>query len=256
LTPPTPLTALYRAPERLRSYPHDAVRALPLWRQAGGASRPLRLATMDAWEGVAHTLAAQLHRTLSLQVEVSVVRGDEQREARRRLAAKEPRDWDVLLLEQGSQSADVPPLELHRAFVGRSGEFRAGPVDARFEQLFADLVGQTSQVKQVLASNRIDRYVTEQASRCSSSRRRCCTRSTATSTLCRTPRASSGPRPPCARGTGPCRAESHSDSASCTHDRRRAVTGLSWVVGSHLARPYDPTLCGCPGGTTSRGATA
>ncbi|MDQ4134303.1 MAG: hypothetical protein M3179_14140 [Actinomycetota bacterium] len=69
----------------------------------------------------------------------------------------------MLLLVQGSQTVDVPPLELHRAFVGRSGEFRAGPVDPRFEQLFADLVGQTSQVKQVLASNRIDRYVTDQS---------------------------------------------------------------------------------------------
>jgi hypothetical protein len=57
----------------------------------------------------------------------------------------------------------VPPLELHRAFVGRSGEFRAGPVDARLEQLFADLVTQTSQLKQVLAANRIDRYVTREA---------------------------------------------------------------------------------------------
>lgn len=92
-----------------------------------------------------------------------MLRGDEQREARRRLAAKEPGGWDVLLLEQGSQTVDVPPLELHRAFVGRSGEFRAGPIDPRFEQLFAELVAQTSQVKQVLASNRIDRYVTQQA---------------------------------------------------------------------------------------------
>jgi peptide/nickel transport system substrate-binding protein len=47
--------------------------------------------------------------------------------------------------------------------VGRSGEFRAGGVDARFERLFEALVAQTSQAKQVLASNRIDRYVTRQA---------------------------------------------------------------------------------------------
>jgi peptide/nickel transport system substrate-binding protein len=57
----------------------------------------------------------------------------------------------------------VPPLELHHAFVGRSGEFRAGPVDARFERLFACLGAQTSQAKQVLAANRIDRYVTRQS---------------------------------------------------------------------------------------------
>lgn len=163
LTPPTPLTALHRAPDRLRPYPRDPDKAAQLWRAAGGAARPLRLATMDAWEDVAHLVAQQLGTALNLQVEVSVLRGEQQREARRRLAAKEPRDWDVLLLEQGSQTADVPPLELHRAFAGRSGEFRAGPVDPRFERLFGYLVAQTSQAKQVLAANRIDRYVTRQA---------------------------------------------------------------------------------------------
>ncbi len=163
LTPPTPLTALHRAPDRLRPHRHDPQAAARLWREVGGGSRPLRLATMDAWEAVAHTVAAQLHTALGLSVEVLVLRGDEQREARRRLAAKEPLDWDVLLIEQGSQSADVPPLELHRAFVGRSGEFRAGPVDPQFERLFAHLQAQTSQAKQVLASNRIDQYVTRQS---------------------------------------------------------------------------------------------
>jgi ABC-type oligopeptide transport system substrate-binding subunit len=163
LTPPTPLTALHRAPDRLRPYPHDPAQAARLWRAAGGAARPLRLATMDTWEDVAHMVAEHLHTAMDLQVKVTVLQGEQQREARRRLAAKQPSDWDVLLLEQGSQTADVPPLELHRAFVGRSGEFRAGPVDARFERLFDTLVAQTSQVKQVLAANRIDRYVTRQS---------------------------------------------------------------------------------------------
>ncbi len=163
LTPPTVLTALHRAPDRLRAHPHDPAEAARLWRAAGGAARPLRLAAMEAWEAVAHTVAAQLHTAIDLPVEVTVLRGDRQREARRGLAAKEPRDWDVLLVDQGSQTVDVPPLELHRAFVGRSGEFRAGPVDARFERLFADLGARTSQVGQVLAANRIDRYVTRQS---------------------------------------------------------------------------------------------
>jgi ABC-type oligopeptide transport system substrate-binding subunit len=163
LTPPTLLTALHRAPDRWRPYPHDLRAAARLWREAGGAERPLRLAAFEAWEAVAHSVAAQWHLALGLSVEVSVLVGEQQREARRQLAAKQPIDFDVLLLEQGSQTADVPPLELHRAFVGRSGEFRAGRVDARFEQLFADLLAQTSQVKQILAANRVDRYVTRQA---------------------------------------------------------------------------------------------
>ncbi len=135
LTPPTLLTVLHRAPGRLRPYPHDPAEAARLWQAAGGADRPLRLTALAAWEAVAHTVAAQWHTALGLAVEVTVLRGAEaEREARRRQAVKEPRDWDVLLLEQGSQSVDVPPLELHRAFVGRSGEFRAGPVDPVFER--------------------------------------------------------------------------------------------------------------------------
>lgn len=75
----------------------------------------------------------QLRIALGLALEVSVLRAEQEREARRRLAAKEPRDSDLLVLEHGSQTVDVPPLELHRAFVGRSGDFRAGPVDQPFE---------------------------------------------------------------------------------------------------------------------------
>lgn len=164
LTPPTPLTALHRAPDRLRGYRHDPRRARRLWEAAGGSVRPLRLAAMHDWAAVAHAVAAQLRAALGIDVDVDVLRdAAAERAARRALAAKQPREWDVLLLEQGSQSADVPPLELHRAFVGRSGEFRAGPVDGRFEKLFAHLVGQTSQLRQVLVANRIDRYVTREA---------------------------------------------------------------------------------------------
>ncbi|MDP9430234.1 MAG: ABC transporter substrate-binding protein [Actinomycetota bacterium] len=163
LTPPTPLTVAHRAPDRLRGYRHDPAEAARLWREAGGASRPVRLAALARWAAVAEAVAEQWRDALGVVVEVSVIGAEQERETRRRLAAKEHRDWDVLLLEQGSQSADVPPLELHRAFVGRSGEFRAGPVDPRFEELFAALVAQTSQVRQVVAANRIDRYVTGQA---------------------------------------------------------------------------------------------
>ncbi|TQN44336.1 peptide/nickel transport system substrate-binding protein [Blastococcus colisei] len=163
LTPPTPLTVAHRAPDRLLPYRHDAAEAARLWQAAGGAERPLRLAAFEAWGAVAAVVAEQWRLTLGVTVEVSVLRRDDERETRRALAGKGPRNWDVLLLEQGSQSVDVPPLELHRGFVGRSGEFRAGPVDPVFERLFADLVAQTSQLRQVVAANRIDRYVTEQA---------------------------------------------------------------------------------------------
>ncbi len=64
LTPPTPLTALHRAPDRLVSHPHDPAEAARLWAAAGSARRPVRLATMEAWEAVAHAVAAQLHTAL------------------------------------------------------------------------------------------------------------------------------------------------------------------------------------------------
>ena len=166
LTPPTTLTALHRAPDRLRPYPYAPARARRLWQEAaGGRTRPLRLAAMSDWEAVGHRVAGDLHDVLGLDVEVSVLRGEEERDARRRLAEEtaQPQGWDVLLVEQGSQAADVPPLELHRAFVGRTGEFRAGPVLPAFERLYDDLVRQTSQLRQVLASNRIDRFVTQEA---------------------------------------------------------------------------------------------
>ena len=83
LTPPTALTVLHRAPDRLRAYPHDPARAVQLWRQAtGGRTRPLRLATMSDWVAAARRVASDLRGVLGLEVEVLVLRGEEQLEAR------------------------------------------------------------------------------------------------------------------------------------------------------------------------------
>ncbi len=65
--------------------------------------------------------------------------------ARRRLAEERlPREWDVLLVEQTTQTADAPALELYRAGDGASGEYRAGPVLLDFVALWAELVSKTS----------------------------------------------------------------------------------------------------------------
>ena len=78
-------------------------------------------------------------------------------QARRLLAEKVlPREWDVLILEQASQTADAPPLELHRAFVGATGEYRAGPVVPEFEALYEKLACRTSQVRLAQLANRVD----------------------------------------------------------------------------------------------------
>ena len=164
LTPPTPLTLAQLFPDRLGPYPHDAARAATLWPAAGGAgSRPLRIATMEKLERVARAVAADLRAALGLDVEVTVYRGEEELRARRRLAEKErPRAWDVFILEQGTQTADAPTLELHRAVVGETGEYRAGPVVPAFEALYAEFTRQTSQVQLALMANRIDRFVYNQ----------------------------------------------------------------------------------------------
>lgn len=113
---------------------------------------------------MARGIAADLREALSIDAEVSVYRGEEKLRARSRLARKVlPREWDVLLLEQVAQTADAPPHELHRAFVGATGEYRAGPVVPEFEVLYEGLARQTSQLRLIQASNRIDRFVCDEA---------------------------------------------------------------------------------------------
>jgi len=165
LTPAVPLTRAVLFPDRLRPYPFDPDRAALLWRAArGSGSRPLRLAALAPWEDVARQVSGQLQAALDLQVEVEVLDANQERAARRRLAAKDgPQGWDILLFDHGAQSADAPPLELHRAFVGTTGEFRAGPAVPRFEQLYARMVRQTGPARQILAANRVDRFVTREA---------------------------------------------------------------------------------------------
>lgn len=165
LTPHVPLTGAVLFPDRLRPYPHDPGKAAALWQAAAGPGRrTLRLAALAPWAEVAGQVAAQLERTLDLAVEVDVLDAERERDARRRLAAKDgPQGWDVLLLDHGAQSADAPPIELHRAFAGRTGEFRSGPVLDRFEQLYARMAAQTGPGRQVLAANRVDRFTTRQA---------------------------------------------------------------------------------------------
>lgn len=165
LTPSVPLTWPVLFPGRLSPYPYDPARAAQLWQAAVGADvRPLRLAALAPWEDVARQVAAQFTDVLGLRVQVNVLDSDRERAVRRRLAAKDgPQGWDVLLLDHGAQSADAPPLELHRAFVGRTGEFRSGPVVPTFERLYDAMARQTGPGRQILTANRVDRYVTRRA---------------------------------------------------------------------------------------------
>ena len=152
---------------RLSPYPHDPSRAAKLWEEAGGGggrTRPIRIAAWGATEPVARRVAADLRGSLGVDAEVTVVRGPDEIDARRRLAEEDrPRDWDLLILQQGAQAADAPPLEQHRAFVGETGEFRAGPVVPEFEALYGELMRQISAAGLAEVSRRIDRFVFDEA---------------------------------------------------------------------------------------------
>jgi peptide/nickel transport system substrate-binding protein len=113
---------------------------------------------------VARRAAEDIQEALGVDAEMIVYRDEDEKRARCRLAEKAmPREWDILILGQTAQTADAPPLELHRAFVGATGEYRAGPVVPEFEALYAKLVRRTSQVRLAQLANRVDRFVYDEA---------------------------------------------------------------------------------------------
>ena len=83
--------------------------------------------------------------------------------ARHRYRGERPPGRGEAAREHVTQTADAPPLELHRAFVGATGEFRAGPVVREFETLYAQHVRQTSQIRLAQVTNRLDRFVYDEA---------------------------------------------------------------------------------------------
>ena len=161
LAPPSTVSR----PFRLSPYPHDPRRAHKLWRAAGGSStRPIRLSAPEGLAKAAECLAADLRESLGVGVDLSVLRGAEATEARRAVAERQaPKPWDILLFEQTAQAFDAVALELHRAFVGESGEFRAGPVVPEFEELYARFARETNPSRQAHLARRIDRLVRDEA---------------------------------------------------------------------------------------------
>ena len=151
---------------RLRPYRHDPGKAGRLWRAALGdrPTRPIRVAAWGSAVPAARRVAADLKGALGVEVDlIEVARADEN-SARRALAEKrEPLPWDILLLRHGAQAVDAPPLELHRAFAGETGEFRAGPVLPEFEALYGDFAATTSVSLQAKRASKIDRFVYDEA---------------------------------------------------------------------------------------------
>ena len=160
----TPLSATAALPHRLSPYPHDPEKARKLWILAGEARPPLRLAAEAKWFPVADLIRKQLQAALGLSCQLTVFELAEVPRVRRRLAEKKlPQPWDLLLIDQGAQLADSPPLEIQRAFVGKTGEFRAGPVVPQFEQIYHKLARQTSISSQARMAYRLDRLVYDEA---------------------------------------------------------------------------------------------
>lgn len=90
LTPSVPLTGAVLFPDRLTPYPHNPERAAQLWRAATGATGgTLRLAALAPWASVAQQVAEQLATALELTCQIDVLDAEQEREARRRLAAKD-----------------------------------------------------------------------------------------------------------------------------------------------------------------------
>lgn len=154
------------APPLFTPYPHDPERAAELWREAGGeGSRPIRVAAQGKLEPVARHVAAGIESALGVDVEVAIHRDrEEMLQVRRRLAERAtPRGWDILIIVQTAQSADGAATELHRAFVGESGEYRAGPVVPAFERAYAELLAETIRLEQAVLSHKIDKLVHDEA---------------------------------------------------------------------------------------------
>ncbi len=164
LTGLTPLSATEALPSKLKPYPYDSEKAARLWRQTTISNERLRLAAGAKWEQVARVVMQNLESALGLDCELIICNPEELMQARRRLAEKKlPNAWDVLLMEQGAQAADSVPAEMHRAFAGCTGEFRAGPIVPQFEEIYEKLIRQTSPAKQAKLAYRLDRFVYEEA---------------------------------------------------------------------------------------------
>jgi len=164
----TPLAALLPSPgtpasDVLQPYQMNAMRATTLWHGAGGATRTLRFAAEATYVDTARAVASDVTTALGVETTVTVLSAEEAQDARRALAERRTSGWDVLIWEQSPQSIDGPPLELHRAFIGKSGEYRTGPVVPEFERLYAELVAETDELEQKKIVATIDELVYDQA---------------------------------------------------------------------------------------------
>jgi peptide/nickel transport system substrate-binding protein len=152
-------------PPGARPYPHDPDEAKRLFDKGGWPTgRPVRIATPEAFAGIAQLVANDLRQALGVGVEVLVVPAEHALAGSRALVEKKlDQPWDLLMHAWFDLSSEAPPAAVHREFFGLDGAFRAGPPDAGFDALFARMAVELDGAELVRIAEDIDRYCFDQA---------------------------------------------------------------------------------------------
>jgi peptide/nickel transport system substrate-binding protein len=142
----------------------DLDRARALLADAGWPdARALSIATPASLAGVTQVVARDIRET-GLAVDVISVPDDGLIAGARMLIEKKlVPPWDVLIHAWFDLSSDLPPAVVHREFLGRDGAFRAGPPNAEFDRLFADLVARTDPQEARQRAESIDKWCYDEA---------------------------------------------------------------------------------------------
>jgi peptide/nickel transport system substrate-binding protein len=71
--------------------------------------------------------------------------------------------WDILLMSTKALFLENTPAFIHREVLGRSGKFRASPLQIEFEGLYQKMTQETNRTKRLNISAEIDRLVYEKS---------------------------------------------------------------------------------------------
>lgn len=128
------------------------------------AERHLRIATPEAFAGVARLVATDIQAALAIEVDVLVVPQDKLMAGTRMMVEKKlPLPWDILISGWFDLSSEAPPAAVHREFFGSDGAFRVGPEISEFNHLYNEMAAQIDGTKLVKVAEQIDRYVFDEA---------------------------------------------------------------------------------------------
>jgi len=152
-------------PRGAQPYPHDPNEAKRLFEKGNWPpGRPIRIASPGPFVGIAQLVASDLRRALDIGVEVISVPDEALLAGARAMVEKKLElPWDLLVHAWFDLSSEAPPAAVHREFFGRDGAFRAGPLDAGFDDLFDRMAVELDGGTLVQIAEEIDRYVFDNA---------------------------------------------------------------------------------------------